>query len=259
MNLRHSTTILFSFLILFCITSCSSYKNVPYFQDLKTDSIRTEVISNQTDLTIQPGDLLGIHFNSLNAEASAMFNYNLERPNGSSNLDRVEENAVTGYLVDKEGNITLPIIGNVKVTGLTTAQISALLENKLSTYLTKPRINTRIQNFKISILGDVKNPGQYNIINERITILEGLGKAGDLNSTGIRKVLLVRELDGVRTYVPIDLTSKNIFYSPYYYLKNNDVIYVQPNRTRVENDGTTFQKASIAVSLLSIIAILLQR
>jgi polysaccharide export outer membrane protein len=260
MNLKHFSTFLFSALFLsISIFSCTSYKSVPYFQDLATDSIRTELIDNYTQLTIQPNDLLGIHFNSLNNEASAMFNYNLERPNGASNLDKAEESAVVGFLVDKEGNIHLPIIGAVQVKGVTTLEAGNLLEEKLTSVLTKPKVNVRIQNFKISVLGDVKNPGTFNIANEKINLMEGLSRAGDLNTTGIRKILLVREIEGKRTYVPIDLTSKNIFQSPYYYLKNNDVIYVQPNRTRVENDGTTFQKVSIAVSLLSIIAILISR
>jgi len=257
MSLKHFTTVLFSALILFCITSCTSYKNVQYFQDLAADSVRSEVIGNFSPLTIQPGDLLGIHFNSLNPEASAVFNYNLERPNGTSNLDKAEESAVIGYLVDYEGNIHLPQVGKMNLKGLTTIEATKAIEEKVATVLTKPKVNIRIQNFKVSVLGDVKSPGTYNIYNEKLTLLEGLSRAGDLNSTGIRKILLVREIDGKRVYVPIDLTSKNIFKSEYYYLKNNDVIYVQPNRTRIENDGTTFQKVSIAVSLLSIIAILI--
>ena len=166
MNLKHFSTYLFSALLLLSISSCTSYKNVPYFKDLATDSIRTELIDNYTPLTIQPNDLLAIHFNSLNNEASAMFNYNLERPNGTSNLDRAEESAVVGYLVDKEGNIHLPIIGSVNVKGITTLEAGNLLEEKLTSVLTKPKVNVRIQNFKISVLGDVKNPGTFNIVNE---------------------------------------------------------------------------------------------
>jgi polysaccharide export outer membrane protein len=259
MNLKTFTRLAFSLLALFCITSCQSYKQVPYFQDLQQDSIRTEAISNYSPLTIQPGDLLGIHVNSLNRDASAMFNYNLERPNGNSNLDRAEENAVTGFLVDSEGNIEMPMIGTVSVKGSTILDASKLIEKKLTEYLSKPKVTIRLQNFRISVLGDVKIPGSYAINNEKTSLIEGLAKASDLNTTGIRKILLIREIDGKREYIPLDLTSKKIFNSPYYYLKNNDVIYVQPNRTRVENDGTTFQKASVVVSLLSIIAILLTR
>ncbi|MFA6085495.1 polysaccharide biosynthesis/export family protein [Mucilaginibacter sp.] len=258
MNIKH---LLFLSLIVFVFTnsSCTSYKNIPYFQNISRDSITTENIENYSQLTIQPGDLLGIHVTSLNNEASAIFNYNLERPYGNSNLDRAEENAVVGYLVDPDGKITLPSVGTVKVTGLTTFAIAEMLKAKLLVYLKEPNVNVRIQNFKISVLGDVKNPGTYTIINERISLTEALSRAGDLNITGIRNILLIREFEGKRTYVPIDLTSKSFVTSPYYYLKNNDVVYVKPNRARSEDNGSTFQRAGLIVSVLSIIAILLQR
>ncbi|MBD1393338.1 polysaccharide biosynthesis/export family protein [Mucilaginibacter glaciei] len=245
--------------IVITASSCTSYKNIPYFQNVNRDSIFTETITNYSQLTIQPADLLGIHVTSLNNEADAKYNYNLERAFGNSNLDRAEENAVVGYLVDQDGNIKMPSIGTIKVSGLTTTQIARLLETKLLLDLKQPTVNVRIQNFKISILGDVKNPGTFNITNERITLSEALSRSGDLNITGIRSILLIRELEGKRTYVPIDLTSKDIITSPYYYLKNNDVIYVKPNRARSEDNGSTFQRAGLIVSVLSIIAILLQR
>ncbi|RFZ85756.1 polysaccharide export protein [Mucilaginibacter terrenus] len=256
MKLKHLLPIFLA--LAFFVSSCTSYKNVPYFQDLNRDSIHTEDITNKTPLTIQPGDLLGIHVTSMNPDASYLFNYNLERPSGT-NLDKSEQNAVVGYLVDKAGNIRLPLVGDVNVLGMSTFDIAKLLEEKLLPYLTKPRVNVRIQNFKVSVMGDVRAPGVYTINNERATVTEALSLAGDLYVTGIRKILLVREVDGKRTYVPLDLTSKNLFNSPYYYLKNNDMIYVQPNQARAQNEGTTFQKAGLLVSALSILAILLTR
>lgn len=258
MNIKH---LLFLPLIVFVFinSSCTSYKNIPYFQNVTRDSITTENIENYSQLTIQPGDLLGIHVTSLNNEADSKYNYNLERAFGNSNLDRAEENAVVGYLVDPNGDIRLPSIGVVRVSGLTTFDIAKLLETKLLVDLKEPVVNVRIQNFKISILGDVKNPGTYTIINERISLTEALSRAGDLNITGIRNILLIREFNGKRTYVPVDLTSKSFVSSPYYYLKNNDVVYVKPNRARSEDNGSTFQRAGLIVSVLSIIAILLQR
>lgn len=259
MKLKHFLTLFFATLIFFNF-SCTEYKNIPYFQDISKDSVTVENINNYTPLTIQPGDLIAFHVSSLNADASAMFNYNLERPNGQSNLDRSEENAVLGFLVDKAGNIHLPMLGEVAVHDLTTQQISKLLEQKLLPYLTQPKVDTRIQNFRISILGDVKNPSTYPVYNEMITIPQALSLAGDLTVTGVRQIMLIREIGGKRSYIPIDMTkSKSVFNSPYYYLKNNDIIYVQPNRARAQNDGTTFQKASIIVSVLSIIAVLLTR
>jgi polysaccharide export outer membrane protein len=105
----------------------------------------------------------------------------------------------------------------------------------------------------------VRNPNVFSIYNERTTIAEVLSMSGDLNITGVRNVMLVRETDGTRQYIPVDLTSKKLFSSPYYYVRKNDIIYVQPNEQRAANDGSTFQRASLVISVLSIIAVLLTR
>ena len=273
MKLNHLQAVFLILILLFLIQSCTSYKGVSYFQDLNKDSILKEKITNFSPLTIQPGDLLAIHVNSLSHDADAIFNYNLDRPNGlsiptvqtgnnteSANVGIPSESTVFGYLVDLGGYIHLPMIDSVKVAGLTTAQISTILEAKLSGYLSKPVVNIRIQNFKISVLGDVNKPGNFTVSDEKITISEALSLAGDLNTTGIRtNVLLIREIDGNREFVPINLTSKSIFNSPYYYLKNNDIIYVQPNRERVSSSDSAYQKASLIIAALSILAIFITR
>lgn len=259
MKLRH-LFIFFIALLIFSNFSCTSYKNIPYLQDLNKDSITREKIVNATPLTIQNGDVLGIFVVSLNLEASAMFNYNLERPFGpNGNLTQSEESAVVGYYVDNDGNISLPLVGKVKATGMTTTDFGHYLEEKLSNVLSKPNIHVRIQSFKVSVLGDVKMPNSYLMTSERASVLDALSAAGDLNVTGIRKITLIREIDGERIYVPLDLKSKNFLNSPYFYLKRNDVIYVTPNEQRAANDGSTFQRAGLIVSVLSIIAILLTR
>jgi len=258
MKLKHSTAILLVS-VLFSF-SCTPYKTVPYFQDLKKDSILREKITNYSPLIIQPGDLLALQVTSLNHDADAVFNYNLERPNGLNAVGRAEQTAVFGYLVDPSGNIHLPLAGNVKVSGLTSDAISALLETKLSDYLTGANIKVRIQNFKVSVMGDVKNPGVYNIPDERVTLPEALTMAGDLNTTGIRNnILLVREIEGKREYIRLDLGSKSIFNSPYFYLKNNDMIYVQPNRDKVAATDSAFQKVALLISALSLVAIFFTR
>lgn len=253
--------VLLLLITLFCF-SCTSYKNVPYFQDLNVDSVRTERIGNYTPLLVQPGDLLAIHVNSLNNEQDLRINYNLDKQNGMSSIsvDRPGENAVFGYLVDLDGNIKLPFLGNVKVSGYSTTQISTILEDQLAIYLSKPVVSVRLQNFKVSVMGDVKNPGTYSSNNERLTITEALSLAGDLNTTGIRQnILLIREENGNREYVKIDLRSKNTITSPYFYLKNNDVIYVQPNKEKVLGSDSTLQKFALVLSALSIVAIFITR
>lgn len=261
MNLKPLRIILFIG-ILFNF-SCTAYKTVPYFKDINKDT--AVKIMNYKPLLIQSGDVLSIHVSSLNPQADAVFN-----ANGEYKFDRYSttidasnngsENAELGYLVDSEGSVNLPYIGQLKVLGMTTREIAELIETKLQDYFTKPIMNVRILNFRVSVLGDVKNPGIYHIQNERITITEALSLAGDLNITGVRtNVLLIRENEGVRQYFHINLTSKALFNSPYYYLQNNDQIYVRPNKAKVSNSDNTFQKASLTIAVLSLIAILIRK
>ncbi|WP_324677521.1 polysaccharide biosynthesis/export family protein [Hymenobacter sp. GOD-10R] len=249
--------VLWLFTTAYASTSCSSYKNIPYFKDLSKTSISDDNIQNYTPITIQPEDILGVNVSSLNQEAAAVFNYNLNRVNGN-NYDVAPANPVVGYRVDAIGNIQLPLIGEFKVAGFTTSEIQQKLRQRLVTYLKEPVVNIRLLNFKVSIIGDVLKPDTYTIQNERITILEALTLAGDLNITALRtNVLLVREQNNKREYIPIDLTSKKLFASPYYYLKNNDVIYVQPDKTKFATVDRGYRTATLVLSGLSIIAIVL--
>src|ERR1700744_5152196 len=241
-------------IILFCC-SCSSYKNVPYFQDLDQNNITREEINNYSPLIIQPGDILAVNVTSASA-GTEEFNYNLNRVSGTNN-SQGPESAVIGYLVDPNGNINLPNLGQIKVSGLTTTTLTEQLQGSLAKYFAKPIVNIRIINFKISVLGDVMKPDVYTIQNERITVPEALSLAGDLNITAIRNnILLIREINGKREFIPIDLNSKRLFESPYYYLKNHDVIYVTPNKAKVSSNNTAgFQRASLVISALSVIAL----
>jgi polysaccharide biosynthesis/export protein len=252
--MKRETYFYLSFLLIL-ISSCSSYKNVPYFQDLNHAEITQDQVNNYSPLLIQPADILGINVNSRNPESSAIFNYNLNRINGGP-IDNAGENPITGYQVDDKGNIQLPLIGNLKVAGLTTSQLSAKLDELLLTYYKDPVVNTRLINFKVSIFGDVLRPNVYTLQNERTTITEALSLAGDLNITAKRtNIILIREQDGKRNYIPIDLTSKKIFDSPYYYLRNNDEIYVQADRVKYSQVDSRFQVASLVLAALSVVAI----
>ncbi len=248
-------TIYLYLLAVVLFSSCSSYRKIPYFHDLDKKNPTIDQINNFSQLTVQPEDILGINVSSLNPEASAIFNYNLNRVNGN-NYDNSPDNPVVGYLVDQAGNIQIPLIGSMPVAGLTTAEIREQLHQKLLTYLNEPVVNIRILNFKISVLGDVLKPGVFNIQNERITIPEALSLAGDLQITAVRQAMLIRELEGKREFIPIDLTSTDFFDSPYYYLKNNDVIYVQPDKTKFATVDRSYRTASIVLSGLSVVAIL---
>lgn len=231
------------------------YKQVSYYQDLDRNGPTRETISNYQPLRIQPGDLLGINVNSPTPEAAATFNTSVNRVDGN-NLDSSPTNPVFGYRVDHSGDIQLPLVGGMKVEGLTTDEIAKQLSAKLVDYFKTPIVNVRLLNFKISVLGDVMKPDVYTVQNEHININEALSMAGDLNITAKRtNVLLVREENGHRQYITIDLTKKDIFDSPYYYLHNNDVIYVDADKTKYDNVARSYKTNTLVISALSVLAI----
>lgn len=234
--------------IILLLSSCSAYKNVPYYQDLNRLAPTQEEATNYSPLIIHPSDVLGISVTSRTPEASAIFNYTSKDYN----------TAFTGYLVDQQGNIQLPLIGKLKVEGLTTTELQEKVNQLLLTYYKDPVTNIRIINFKVAVYGDVLKPDVYTIKDDKITLMQALALAGDLNITAMRKnVVLIREENGKRNYIPIDLTSKNIFSSPYYYLKSNDQIYVQPDKAKYSTVDRGYKTASLVLSGLSIVAIVL--
>lgn len=235
----------FSFLYLIvCVlflSACGSYQKVPYFQDLNRSKIVNQEISNYSALTIQSADILKIGVSSLNPQAW---------PDSSQHE--------LGYLVDQKGEVRIPLIGNMKVAGLSTSEASEQIQKKLLTYLKEPTVNVRLANFKIAVLGDVGKPDVYKVQSERITITEALSMAGDLNITAKRNnVLLVREIDGKREFITLNMNKAEIFTSPYYYLKNNDVVYIEPDKTKYAAVDRGYRTASLALSAASIIAIIL--
>lgn len=238
------------------LSSCSSYKKIPYFQDLDPGKTLSESTENYTPLLIKPNDVLGINVTSRNPESSAVFNYNLSHVSGSPVVS--EDNPVIGYLVDEEGNIHLPYLGAIKVAGFTTLQVRDMLNTKLQALYKDPVVNIRLINFKVAIYGDVERPNLYTLQNEHTTITQALSLAGDLNITAKRNnVLLIRHENGKRKFIRVDLTSKKIFDSPYYYLQNNDEIYVTPDRTKYAEVDRGYRNTSLLLSALSIIALVI--
>lgn len=253
-NHKTKLILIMAIYIGFTFCSCAPYKNIPYYQDLNSP-VTTEKVNNEVQYLVHSGDILGINVSSRNPESAAVFNYNLARVNGN-NYNTSPENPVIGYLVDNNGMINLPLVGEFKAAGLSTEQITEKLSTTLLTYLKDPIVNIRIVNFKIYIYGDVLRPNAYTLQDDHTTITQALALAGDLNITALRKkVILIRKEDGERKYVTLDLTSKKLFDSPYFYLKNNDEIYVSPSRSKTATQG--FPLAGLVISGLSVIAILL--
>lgn len=234
-----------SLFALLLIVSCASAEDVVYFQD--AGAYETLVENKQFSPKFKVDDLISIHVSTLEKEASEPFNLFRGAAEGGFRAEQVD------YLVDESGEIDFPVIGKLKVAGLTPEELRVLLRNRLSEYLTDPIINIRLRNFSVTVLGEVNRPGTYLVNGEQITILEALGLAGDMKIKGKRKnVMVIRDLDGTKIYTRIDLTDKNAMKSPVYYLTQNDVVYVEPNRSAITASALD-NRASIAVSIASLL------
>jgi polysaccharide export outer membrane protein len=238
--------------------SCDSYRQVPYFQDLDRNSVIQEDIRNYSPYTIQPNDILGIYVaDATNPEGAQPFNFNLTRANGL-NGDASSNNPIVGIIVDAKGYIQLPYLGPMKVAGYTIIDLKEQLAKSLTTYMKSPIVYVRILNFKVSVMGDVLRPDVYTFVTDNVTIAQALSSAGDLNITAKRNtVLLIREIEGKRVFIPIDLTSKKLFESPYYYLKNNDILYVDPDKTKFATVSRDYRSATVIIGTLSALALIM--
>lgn len=250
------------FVTLTLTSSCVSSRRLIYFQGQSTAS---EVIKTADRFvpTIRSGDIISVRVSSLSPEATTFFNpYTATTP-----VDRLQTPAtisalpeLSGYLVDPAGNIELPLINKIAVAGLSTVQAADRIREQLKTYLKEPTVNVRNQNFRISVMGEVARPSLFTIPNEQITLLEALSLAGDITIYGRRdNVLLIREVNGERSFSRIDLTGRALFQSPYFYLHPNDVLYVEPGKARLSNADRTYQLLPIALSALSFLAIIFSR
>ncbi|MBL7918668.1 MAG: polysaccharide biosynthesis/export family protein [Bacteroidia bacterium] len=249
-------------ILLAVFTNCTSKKKLVYFNDTKSE-IASGTNTNYSP-TLKSDDLLSVIVMGIEAEAVKPFNLPTNLISGN-NIGGYTQGAPTppGYLIDGDGNIDLPVIGKVKIAGLTRVAAAELIKEKLKAYINEPIVNIRILNYKVTVLGEVRNPGTFTIPNERITLPEALGIAGDLLITGVRKnVLVIRDIDGKKTETRVDLTSKALFSSPVYYLHQNDVIYIEPNRAKINSSVVNASNVGIVISVISLlttIAVLLSR
>ncbi|APA65508.1 polysaccharide biosynthesis/export family protein [Maribacter sp. 1_2014MBL_MicDiv] len=237
------------YLLLFIIgvffTSCASKQDVVYFQDAQ--EYETIISDNSHVNTFKIDDVISINVSTLDSEASLPFNvFKGVMANGS----RPEQ---LDYIIDKNGNIDFPVLGEIKIVGLTPEETKNLLKEKLQPYLKDPIINIRLVNFTVTVLGNVNSPGTYPVNGEQITVLEAIGLANDLNIKGMRKnVLVIRDFNGTKVYTRIDLTTKEALNSPVYYLTQNDVVYVEPNNSAIKTSSLD-NRASIAISVASLL------
>lgn len=232
--------------------SCGSSKKVVYLQDADVNKRVKSECEYRT--VIHLDDLLSIIVSCEDAEAAIPFNtpmIGLGRDVTSSS-----QQGAQGYLVDKDGNIDFPVLGKIHVDGLSRKELSELLKEKLSEYLKNPIVTIQFLNFKVTVLGEVKNPGSYKVNSERVSILDALGMAGDLQINAKRKnVLVTREVGDEKIFARIDLTSTEFLDSPFFYLQQNDVIYVEPNRGRIAGGNASAFLPYILSSVSTLVAI----
>jgi polysaccharide export outer membrane protein len=257
-------------LVLFGFSSCVQQKQIAYFQKALNEA-DTIAVAKAYVPRIQAGDILSIYIGSLNPAASSFFNpystapLNTEATNQANGFNGATEapssmltqNAAPSFLVDSAGMIELPLIGTIKLAGLTTSQARDTIKSHLKKLLKEPTVNVRFLNYRISIMGEVLHPSVYIIPNETITITEALSLAGDMTIYGKRdNVLVIRSVDGKKVVGTVNMNNRNIFNSPFYYLHANDIVYVQPGKGRIAETDKIYQILPTLLSALSFISII---
>ena len=264
MKLRQILTMSLAVLLM---AGCTSYKNVPYMQDTEVMGKMEEKLP-MYDARIMPKDLLTITVNTIDPESAAPFNLTVQTAYSAARTALTQQPTLQQYLVSNEGTIDFPVLGTLNVGGLTKGETEDLIREKLDDYLEEtPIVTVRMTNYRISVLGEVQRPGVFTISNEKISIFEALAMAGDLTIWGKRdNVKLIREdAEGQREVHHLNLTKADILASPYYYLQQNDILYVTPNTTKAKNSDIGqstsfwFSGTSILVSLVNIVTTLILR
>ena len=247
------------FLLVLLLFSCASPKDVVYYQGIEGIPGNTQAASYE--IKIQPDDLLMIIVSAEDPEIAMPFNLKSVAIQNPGKLDAtMGQQTMQLYLVDSNGSIEFPVLGKLKVSGLSRTEVLQMLQQKIGVYIKNPIINLRIMNFKVSVQGEVNLPGSYPIASERVTLIEALTMAKDLTIYGKRNnILVIREIDGVKSYNRVDITQANFINSPFYYLAQNDVIYVEPNRNKINgaaigpNTGVIISATSLLIALITIL------
>jgi len=238
-------------LCMFTFQSCVVYKNVPYFKDLpdtaKPILVKTVPFKNPV---IQKDDILSVSIQTMDNEITSLIN-NSGTASGSSGQ------GVGGYLVDNNGEIELAFAGKIKVEGLTTLEAKDIIRKEVDKYFNSPVVNVRFANFKITVLGEVTNPSTIVVANEKINLFDALGLAGDMTIYGMREnVLLMRDSVDGKALIRMNLNSKDIVSSPYFYLQPNDILYVQPGKNVTARDEAVANRNNVSI-ITSIVSLAL--
>jgi polysaccharide export outer membrane protein len=254
-------------LVLICaFAACRTNKNIAYFKDIP-DSLYADAkniaVTKFVDPKIQPNDILQISILTLDQTVNAMINS--DNPSfsvqpGSQNVQATVPQ-VSGFLVDKDGTVELPTIGKIKLLGLTTAEARDSIHAQLAVYYKSPIVNVKFTNFSITVLGEVSRPSTYIVPNEKVSILDAIGLAGDLTIYGKREnVLLIRDTLGQKQFIRFNLNSSKTISSPYFYLKQGDMVYVEPNKSKIaSSDGVQIRNYALLASLITVFITIISR
>lgn len=247
-------------LVLLAI-SCKPREELVYYQNI--DGLASSDQLNTYEIKIQPDDVLTIIVSAEDPETAIPFNLSAISVPSVVNKNMMAfrgQEAIQSYLVDAAGNIDFPVLGKMNIGGKSRTEVLRLLETKISKYIKNPIINIRLMNFKISLQGEVNLPGTYPINSDRVTLIEALTMAKDLTIYGKRNnILVIREVNGVKSYNRIDITKADFINSPFYYLAQNDVVYVEPNKTRINgaaigtNTGVIISITSLLITVITLI------
>lgn len=241
-------------LLPMAFAACTSYKSVPYLQNDSIVNLQQQV-PQLYDARVQPKDLLTIVVCTTQPELAVPFNLTVPTIVSTENRSLYSQPSLQSYLVDNSGNIDFPVLGKLHLGGLTKGEAEVLIKGKLKEYLKEePIVNVRLINYKISVIGEVNRPSTFTIANEKVNVLEALALAGDMTIYGLRNnVKLIREdQNGVKTIITLNLNDASIVKSPYYYLQQNDILYVAPNKAKANTSDIT-SSTSLWVSATSIL------
>jgi polysaccharide export outer membrane protein len=247
------------FFLALLFFSCASRKDVVYYQDI--DGTTSQGKSNSYEIKLQPDDLLMIIVSAEDPEIAQPFNLQSISVQTPGRLDAtMGQQSMQLYLIDANGFIEFPVLGKIKVSGFSRSQVLQMLQQKIEVYIKSPIINLRVMNFKVSVQGEVNAPGTYPVASDRVTLIEALTMAKDLTVYGKRNnILIIREIDGVKSYNRVDITKAEFINSPFYYLAQNDVVYVEPNKNKINgaaigpNTGVIISISSLLITLITLL------
>ncbi len=254
--MNFKSIITFTFIIVL-LSGCNSYKKMGYLKDI--ESLTPEQLAKAStgfDAKIMPGDLMTIYVNTVNPSVAVPFNLPLMPIQGDGLGGIYNTVGTQAYLIDNEGNIDFPVLGKLHLAGKTRQEVEVMIKTRVyPKYITEePIVTTRFVSYRVSVLGEVNRPGVHTFPTDRVSIMEAIAMAGDLTIYGKRNnVLLMREnMDGTMQYIRLDLQDKNLALSPYFYLQQNDVIYVEPNKAR-GNSASIGATENLTISIVSIL------